>query len=92
MKAGFPAERIEFNGNNKTVSELEMAVEYGIGRIIVDSLQEVSLLEKNLRRKEKKTVKILVPYYTGRKEQQPRLYRNRKKRIPSLVFLLTTML
>lgn len=30
IKAGFPAERIEFNGNNKSREELEMAVDYGI--------------------------------------------------------------
>ena len=35
IKAGFPAEKIEFNGNNKSIKELEMAVEYEIGRIIV---------------------------------------------------------
>lgn len=64
MKAGFPAERIEFNGNNKTVPELEMAVEYGIGRIIVDSLQEVSLLEKICEEK-KKTAKILFRITPG---------------------------
>ncbi len=44
-KAGFPAEHIEFNGNNKQVSEIEAAVEYGVGRIILDGLQEVPLLE-----------------------------------------------
>ena len=49
IKAGFPAERIEFNGNNKTEDELKMAVGYGIGRIIVDSLQELDLLEKICR-------------------------------------------
>ena len=45
IKAGFPAERIEFNGNNKSREELEMAVDYGIGRIIIDSLQELALIE-----------------------------------------------
>ena len=45
LQAGFPPERIEFNGNNKLPAELEMAVEAGIGRIIVDGLQELSLLE-----------------------------------------------
>lgn len=41
-----------------------MAVEYGIGRIIVDSLQEVSLLEKICEEK-KKTVKILFRITPG---------------------------
>jgi diaminopimelate decarboxylase len=46
MKANFPPERIEFNGNNKLPSEIAMAVEYGVGRIIIDGLQELSLIEK----------------------------------------------
>lgn len=46
LKAGFPAERIEFNGNNKSFSELELAVKSGIGRIIIDSLFELDMIEK----------------------------------------------
>ena len=53
IKAGFPVEIIEFNGNNKSVKELEMAVENEIGRIIVDSLQEVALIEKICKEKGK---------------------------------------
>lgn len=45
-KAGFPAERIEFNGNNKLESEIDEAVEYGVGRIILDGTHEVPLIEK----------------------------------------------
>ncbi|MGD9566720.1 MAG: diaminopimelate decarboxylase [Sedimentibacter sp.] len=54
IKADFPAERIEFNGNNKSVEELELAVDYNIGRIIVDGLDELSLIEKVCREKSKK--------------------------------------
>ena len=32
ISTGFPAERIEFNGNNKLPEELEMAIDYGVGR------------------------------------------------------------
>lgn len=46
IKAGFPAERIEFNGNNKLPAEIEAALDYGIGRFIVDGLQELALLDK----------------------------------------------
>jgi diaminopimelate decarboxylase len=46
IKAGFPAERIEFNGNNKSRGELEMAVDYGVGRIIVDGVDEPELIEE----------------------------------------------
>lgn len=46
IQAKFPAEHIEFNGNNKSPEELEMAIQYGVGRIIVDSLQEVALIRE----------------------------------------------
>lgn len=40
----FPARNIYFHGNNKTRSELEQAVQYGIGRVVVDGFNELSLL------------------------------------------------
>ena len=46
LKAGFPANRIFFHGNNKTCDELEMAVKNGVGRIIVDNLTELQVLDK----------------------------------------------
>jgi diaminopimelate decarboxylase len=49
IKAGFPAERIEFNGNNKTRAELEMAAGYGVGRIIVDQPDEIELIAEVYR-------------------------------------------
>lgn len=64
IKAGFPAERIEFNGNNKLRSELELAVEYGIGRIIVDGLTELAMIEEICKAKGK-TVKILFRVTPG---------------------------
>ena len=64
IKAGFPAEKIEFNGNNKQRAEITMAVEYGIGRIIVDSLQELTLIEDVCREKGKK-MKILFRITPG---------------------------
>lgn len=54
IKAGFPAERIEFNGNNKLREELDMAIEYGVGRIIVDGFTELDRKEEICREKVKK--------------------------------------
>lgn len=54
ISTGFPAERIEFNGNNKLPEELEMAIDYGVGRIIIDGLQELKLIEKICRNKNKR--------------------------------------
>jgi diaminopimelate decarboxylase len=41
LHAGFPTERLAFHGNNKSVAELERAVEVGVGRIVVDSFDEL---------------------------------------------------
>ena len=42
--AGFPMERILFHGNYKTPDELDMAVEYGVKYVVVDSFMELELL------------------------------------------------
>ncbi|MFF6905665.1 diaminopimelate decarboxylase [Streptomyces sp. NPDC012389] len=41
LDAGMPAERIAFHGNNKTAAEIERAVQAGVGRIVLDSFQEI---------------------------------------------------
>ena len=46
LKAGFPAERIYFHGNNKTDDELKMALENGVGRIVVDNVFELESLNR----------------------------------------------
>jgi len=45
ISVGFPADRIEFNGNNKLYEELLLAIEYGVGRIIVDGIEELQIIE-----------------------------------------------
>jgi diaminopimelate decarboxylase len=40
----FPAERITFHGNNKSVGELARAVAYGVGKVAVDSSEEIERL------------------------------------------------
>ena len=45
LRAGFPPARIGLHGNNKSVDELRRALEVGVGRIIVDSLEEIDRLE-----------------------------------------------
>lgn len=64
LAAGFPPERIEFNGNNKLPAELELAVEHGVGRIIIDGLQELSLLESVCARRGKR-MKVLYRVTPG---------------------------
>src|SRR5450759_1420478 len=41
IRAGFPGHRIGFHGNNKSVAEIEAALRYGVGRIVVDSFEEI---------------------------------------------------
>ena len=40
--AGFPAARILLHGNGKTLNELSAALDYGVGRVVVDSVSEVA--------------------------------------------------
>ncbi len=44
LRAGFPTARIGLHGNNKSVAELRRALEVGVGRIIVDSVEEIDRL------------------------------------------------
>lgn len=41
----FPAERILLHGNNKSEADLAAALAYGVGRIVVDSSEELDQLE-----------------------------------------------
>ena len=53
-KAGFPMEKVFFHGNNKTPDEIELALNCGVGHIVVDNKYELDLLnrianEKNVK-------------------------------------------
>lgn len=45
LHAGVPADRLVLHGNNKSMAELRMAVESGVGRIVVDSFDELDRLD-----------------------------------------------
>lgn len=64
MKANFPPEKIQFHGNNKTEAELRMALDYNIGKIIVDNLYELELLNK-IAGEKNKVVKISMRIKPG---------------------------
>ncbi len=57
--AGFPLERVYFHGNNKEASELEMACDSKIGRIVVDNFHEIELLNQIAKRKKIKQAILL---------------------------------
>ncbi len=44
LRTGFPAERITLHGSNKSLAELQAAVDAGIGAIVVDSFDEIGRL------------------------------------------------
>ena len=43
--AAFPPADIFFHGNNKTAAELDLALDYGIGYVVVDSFSEIAALD-----------------------------------------------
>ncbi|MEV8453065.1 diaminopimelate decarboxylase [Streptomyces sp. NPDC052095] len=63
LDAGMPAERIAFHGNNKTVDEIERAVSAGVGRIVLDSFQEivrVAHVAQRLGRRQRVQIRVTV--------------------------------
>ncbi|HZQ27162.1 MAG TPA: diaminopimelate decarboxylase [Acidimicrobiales bacterium] len=50
LAAGVPADRLVLHGNNKSDAELRQATGAGVGRIVVDSFDEIDRLERLGRR------------------------------------------
>jgi diaminopimelate decarboxylase len=48
LSAGVPAGRLVLHGNNKSVDELAAALDIGVGRIVIDSFNEIDRLERLL--------------------------------------------
>ncbi|MXW42278.1 MAG: diaminopimelate decarboxylase [Acidimicrobiia bacterium] len=64
LTAGVPAARIVMHGNNKSTSELAVAVNAGVGRIVVDSFDELNRL-KALGRSTEHRPKVLLRITPG---------------------------
>ena len=47
---GFPLDRVYFHGNNKSPQELALALEGGVGRVVVDNFYELGLLEAEAKK------------------------------------------
>ncbi|MER6118410.1 diaminopimelate decarboxylase [Streptomyces sp. A0642] len=63
LDAGMPAERIAFHGNNKSVDEIERAVAAGVGRIVLDSFQEivrVAHIAQRLGKRQRVQIRVTV--------------------------------
>lgn len=64
VKADFPMDKVFFHGNNKTPEEIEMGIDYGIGRFVVDNHEELQTINRIAGEKNKK-VKILIRIKPG---------------------------
>ena len=50
-KANFPMKKILFHGNNKTIEEIKMGVDLGVGVFVVDNFYELDILESFCKEK-----------------------------------------
>ena len=64
LSVNFPTERIEMNGNAKSREDIELAVNSGVGRIIVDHPDELRVIEEYSRRAGR-SQKILIRVTPG---------------------------
>lgn len=64
IKADFPMDKVMFHGNNKNYDEIKMAIENGVGRIVVDNTDEIDIIEE-IAAKVNKKVKILIRIAPG---------------------------
>ncbi|MFC2057111.1 diaminopimelate decarboxylase [Chloroflexota bacterium] len=48
----FPMDRISFPGNNKSAEEFALALEWGVGRIVVDNFHELKMLGEMAKEKD----------------------------------------
>ncbi|WP_031505890.1 diaminopimelate decarboxylase [Streptomyces megasporus] len=63
LAGGMPPERIALHGNNKSTAELERAIEVGVGRIVLDSFQEivrVAHIAERLGRRQRVQIRVTV--------------------------------
>ena len=65
IRAGFPGARIGFHGNNKSVPEIETALRYGVGRIVVDSFAEIERVASVAQRLDVAGVPVMVRVTVG---------------------------
>ncbi len=64
LRAGFPADRITFHGNNKSIAELTGALDVGVGHIVLDSFEEIARLGY-LAKEKKVRPKVMIRVTTG---------------------------
>jgi len=60
LAGGVPPPRIILNGNAKTAGELDNAVAAGVGRIVIDTPNEIALLAGRVRRRQRVLVRVIA--------------------------------
>lgn len=64
LNAGFDPSRLYFHGNNKLYDELELAISSGIGKIVIDNVSELQVINE-LSIKHNRVQKVLVRVNPG---------------------------
>ncbi|MFA5576239.1 MAG: diaminopimelate decarboxylase [Tissierellaceae bacterium] len=64
LQVDFPMDKVIFHGNNKTYEELELAIDNDVGRIVVDYMEEIDMIEE-IAGKRNKTAHILFRISPG---------------------------
>jgi len=64
IQAHFPAERIHFHGNNKTMAEIKFALDVNVGHFIVDNLTELQNIN-TLAEQSNKTANVTLRVKPG---------------------------
>jgi diaminopimelate decarboxylase len=54
----FPADRIVLHGNAKTPNDLQAAIDYGVGRVVIDSAVEIVRLVALSRRRQRVLIRV----------------------------------
>jgi diaminopimelate decarboxylase len=64
LAANFPADRIEVHGNNKSEEEIRAAIEVGVAKIVIDSMQEIERVD-HIAKAANKVQKVLLRITPG---------------------------
>jgi diaminopimelate decarboxylase len=64
IQADFPMDKVIMHGNNKLIEELELAVKNGVGRIVIDNFEEITLLNE-ISQKHEHRMSVLIRVKPG---------------------------
>lgn len=64
LQADFPVNKIHLHGNNKSIEELDMAIQHDIGCIVIDNFHEIELIDQLLGKYDK-TIDVLMRVTPG---------------------------